>query len=136
MKYFIFIFTPVKPRFRVLSYWSLWALMYYRFLGFLITNFGVFSEIYRGNTLKFEKITPKRWYYWYSRIFKSQFNWQWVENYSNQSRVRLGCLVTGRHKLWSTRFFGSLITNFGVFSRRYWKNTLKFAKTTPKTGYI
>ena len=33
------------------------------------------------------------------------------------------------------RFFGSLITNFEVFSMRNVQNTLKFAKTTPKKGY-
>ena len=33
-------------------------------------------------------------------------------------------------------FFKSLITNFGVFFMRNVRNTLKFAKTTPKEGYF
>ena len=70
------------------------------------------------------------------KLFKNAakvFNWHFIL----QSNRGLGCIFTGQHEICSTIwFFGSLITKIGVFSGRYFRKTLKFAKTIPKKGVV
>ena len=59
----------------------------------------------------------------------------WPIYYSSQYAVRVSIFRPQPYLVYY-RFFGSLVTNFGVIYMRNWGFTLKFAKTTPKKGYF
>ena len=82
-------------------------------------------------------LNPSKNFKWSNICIQSSRSYSTIDSYSTvESR---GVVVYTYWPSWALvyyKFFGSLFMNFGVFSGRYWGNTLKFAKTPSKKGYF